>query len=93
MKKLTEVILSENLDFDRLTIKQAIEVLQAYPLEATLDYKYNGYDNAYDIDVKTLREETDIEYEERLKREEMQNARNKQYKLDQYNILKKELGL
>lgn len=93
MKNRIEVLLAENLDFDNITIKQAIEILQSYPLDASIYYKYLGYDNSYDITVKTLREETDIEYEERLKREEMQNARNKQYKLDQYNILKKELGL
>lgn len=45
------------------------------------------------LSVYAKRQETDIEYEERLKRIEENKVTQREYKLKQFNALKEELGL
>lgn len=99
-KKLIGIRLSDYIDSDTLTgsIDNIINKLTVFKdkyselyedVQICSDY---DYDNCLEYHLEGMRLETDEEYEARLDEESADEARNRQWKLEQFNRLKKELG-
>ena len=93
-RKLITVQIHNELDLDEKTLDECIIHLQAlqgkYPTGKIADeYQHDGY---Y-LGLHETRLETDEEYQNRLNRETVDKEMQKESDLEQFNRLKKKLGL
>jgi hypothetical protein len=89
---------SYEVDWEGSRASYVVEILNNYIAkyqDVRIEYKYFGYDGAFDVAISFEREETDKEYEARLvkekvKEEKLKNraAKKKQKEYEQYLKLK-----
>ena len=78
----------KHLEEANIELKDTDVVMIQY--EEGFDYPDNVRDPSYDLEVFRYREETDVEYETRVHRADIQEERSKAQREEQYHKLRKE---